>query len=92
MKLSNIVAQLPKDVAVDTFRAELGAIIKSKGDGSVSQEYREQIETCMRSYIDRHFEFSSEVSRSLNTSAPERDIADDVELCWLLRGSSETKA
>jgi hypothetical protein len=78
MKLSTMVAQLPKDVAVDTFRVELAALIKSTGDGFVSQEYLEQIETCIRSYIDRNFEFSLELSCHLDTSASERDISDNL--------------
>jgi hypothetical protein len=57
MKLSNMVAQLPKDVVLDAFRAKLGALIRNKGDGIVSAQYLEQIETYLRSYIDLNFEF-----------------------------------
>jgi hypothetical protein len=84
MKLSNVVAQLPKDVAVDRFRVELGAHIKSKGDGSVSRECLEEIETYLRGYIDPNFEFSA----PLDTTATE---GDDLNLPWLLRESSATK-
>jgi hypothetical protein len=91
MKLSNMVAQLPENVAVDTFRARLGALIRNKGDGIVSSEYLEQIETCMRGYIDGDFEFNSEVSRHLGTAISQDAISADVDLPWLWRTSLGAK-
>jgi hypothetical protein len=91
MKLSNIVAQLPQNVAVDRFRSELGAIIKTKGDSSVSRECLEQIETCMRSYIDHNFEFGAQLSFPQDTIAAGSDISDDFDLPLRLRGSSAIK-
>ena len=92
MKLSNVVAQLPKDAAIDKFRAELGALLKSKGDGSVSQECLEQIEIHLRSCIDRNFEFSTAVSLPLETAPSEGDISDEVDLPLGLTASVATKA
>jgi hypothetical protein len=92
MKLSDIVAQLPEDVALEKFRARLDGLIKRKGDDFVSQECLEQIEAYMRGYIDPNFEFSSEASHPFENTASASDFSDDFDLPWLLRGSSVTKA